>query len=59
MRTTLLPGLLDTVLRNISRGTRDLLVYEIGSVFLAKSSAPVAAGGGGRRAARTTPRSRC
>ncbi len=41
MRTTLLPGLLDTVLRNISRGTRDLLVYEIGSVFLAKSSAPL------------------
>jgi len=41
MRTTLLPGLLDTVLRNISRGTRDLLVYEIGSVFLAKSNAPV------------------
>ncbi|HYN73450.1 MAG TPA: phenylalanine--tRNA ligase subunit beta [Nakamurella sp.] len=40
MRTTLLPGLLDTVLRNISRGTRDLLVYEIGPVFLAKGNAP-------------------
>jgi phenylalanyl-tRNA synthetase beta chain len=40
MRTTLLPGLLDTVLRNISRGTRDLLVYEIGSVFLPRSNAP-------------------
>jgi len=50
MRTTLLPGLLDTVLRNISRGSRDLLVYELGAVFLAKSSAPVppAVGVGGR-----------
>ena len=50
MRTTLLPGLLDTLLRNISRGTRDLLVYEIGSVFLARGSAPVppAVGVGGR-----------
>ncbi len=41
MRTTLLPGLLDTVLRNISRGTRDLMVYEIGPVFLPRSNAPV------------------
>ena len=40
MRTTLLPGLLDTVLRNLSRGTRDLLVFEIGSVFLPRSNAP-------------------
>lgn len=40
MRTTLLPGLLDTVLRNISRGTRDLLVFEIGSVFLPRTNAP-------------------
>jgi phenylalanyl-tRNA synthetase beta chain len=40
MRTTLLPGLLDTVLRNLSRGTRDLLVFEIGSVFLPGSNAP-------------------
>ena len=50
MRTTLLPGLLDTLLRNISRGSRDLLVYEIGSVFLAKGGAPVppAVGVGGR-----------
>jgi len=50
MRTTLLPGLLDTLLRNISRGSRDLLVYEIGSVFLARGSAPVppAVGVGGR-----------
>jgi len=40
MRTTLLPGLLDALLRNLSRGTRDLLVYEIGSVFLPRSNAP-------------------
>ena len=40
MRTTLLPGLLDTVLRNLSRGTRDLSVFEIGSVFLPRSNAP-------------------
>ena len=41
LRTTLLPGLLDTVLRNISRGSRDLLVFEIGSVFLPRTNAPV------------------
>jgi phenylalanyl-tRNA synthetase beta chain len=41
LRTTVLPGLLDTVLRNISRGTRDLLVFEIGSVFLPRRNAPV------------------
>ena len=40
LRTTLLPGLLDTVQRNISRGTRDLLVYEIGQVFLPRHNAP-------------------
>jgi phenylalanyl-tRNA synthetase beta chain len=40
LRTTLLPGLLDTVLRNLSRGTRDLLVFEIGSVFLPRRGAP-------------------
>ncbi|GAA2021059.1 phenylalanyl-tRNA synthetase beta chain [Nakamurella flavida] len=40
LRTTLLPGLLDTVQRNLSRGTRDLLVYEIGQVFLPRHNAP-------------------
>ncbi len=40
MRTTLLPGLLDTVTRNIARGTRDLAVFEIGPVFLPRSNAP-------------------
>ncbi|WP_022873644.1 phenylalanine--tRNA ligase subunit beta [Nesterenkonia alba] len=34
LRTTLLPGLLDTVRRNISRGFRDLALYETGAVFL-------------------------
>ena len=40
MRTTLLPALLDTVQRNLSRGNRDLLVFEIGSVFLPRTNAP-------------------
>ncbi len=40
MRTTLLPGLLDTVTRNISRGSRDLAVFEMGPVFLPRSNAP-------------------
>jgi phenylalanyl-tRNA synthetase beta chain len=34
LRTSLLPGLLATALRNIGRGTRDLAIFEIGSVFL-------------------------
>jgi phenylalanyl-tRNA synthetase beta chain len=42
MRTTLLTGLLDTVLRNLSRGARDLSVFEIGSVFLPRRNAPAA-----------------
>jgi phenylalanyl-tRNA synthetase beta chain len=40
MRTTLLPGLLDAVTRNISRGARDLSFYEIGQVFLPSANAP-------------------
>lgn len=40
MRTTLLPGLLDAVTRNISRGARDLSFYEIGQVFLPGTDAP-------------------
>lgn len=42
MRTTLLTGLLDTVLRNLSRGARDLSVFELGSVFLPRRNAPTA-----------------
>jgi phenylalanyl-tRNA synthetase beta chain len=34
LRTSLLPGLLATALRNIGRGSRDLAIFEIGSVFL-------------------------
>ncbi|SDP06761.1 phenylalanyl-tRNA synthetase beta subunit [Nakamurella panacisegetis] len=41
MRTTLLPGLLDAVTRNIARGARDLSFFEIGQVFLPSSNAPV------------------
>lgn len=40
MRTTLLPGLLDTLGRNLSRGMKDLALYELGLVFLPKSNAP-------------------
>jgi phenylalanyl-tRNA synthetase beta chain len=35
LRTSLLPGLLATALRNLGRGNRDLAIVEIGSVFLA------------------------
>ena len=34
LRTTLLPGLLATALRNVGRGQRDLAIFEMGSVFL-------------------------
>ncbi|MDT4941890.1 MAG: phenylalanyl-tRNA synthetase beta chain, partial [Pseudonocardiales bacterium] len=34
LRTSLLPGLLATALRNVGRGNRDLAIVEIGSVFL-------------------------
>ncbi|NLS11024.1 phenylalanine--tRNA ligase subunit beta [Nesterenkonia sp. MY13] len=34
LRTTLLPGLLDAVRRNVSRGFKDLALFETGSVFL-------------------------
>jgi len=40
MRTTLLPGLLETVTRNLSRGVKDLGVFEIGLVFLPRHNAP-------------------
>jgi len=32
MATTLLPGLLDAVVRNVSRGLRDLALYQVGQV---------------------------
>lgn len=34
LRTTLLPGLLDTAARNVSRGHESVLIYEMGPVFL-------------------------
>ena len=40
LRTTLLPGLIDTVQRNLSRGARDLALYEIGQVFLPRADPP-------------------
>jgi phenylalanyl-tRNA synthetase beta chain len=43
LRTTLLPGLLATLARNLSRGQRDLALFEQGSVFPgdARTPAPV------------------
>src|SRR5699024_3462787 len=34
LRTTILPGLLETLRRNVSRGFRDVALYESGLVFL-------------------------
>ncbi len=47
MRTTLLPGLLNTARRNVARGTESLHLYEYGQVFrdVAEISAPVAQAG--------------
>ena len=39
MATTLLPGLLDTLQRNVSRGFTDLALYHIGQVVLPKAEA--------------------
>ena len=48
MRTALLPGLIETAHRNVSRGLTDLALFEIGHVFLvdgAYGSGPVPASG--------------
>jgi phenylalanyl-tRNA synthetase beta chain len=37
LRTSLLPGLLDTAHRNLSRGLTDLALFELGPVFLPES----------------------
>ena len=42
LRTTLLPGLLGAVRRNIGRGNTDLAVFETGTVFLPKDELTVA-----------------
>ncbi len=40
MRTTMLPGLLETTARNLSRGAKDVSLYELGLVFLPRRTAP-------------------
>ena len=40
MRTTLLPGLLRTLARNLGRGFTDVLLYEFGLVFRPRPEAP-------------------
>ncbi|MFJ6213612.1 phenylalanine--tRNA ligase subunit beta [Streptomyces sp. NPDC092296] len=42
LRTTLLPGLLATLRRNVGRGNTDLAVFETGLVFLPKAERTVA-----------------
>jgi len=39
MRTSLLPGLLTTLKRNVGRGTRDVALFELGLVFLPRADA--------------------
>jgi phenylalanyl-tRNA synthetase beta chain len=40
LRTSLLPGLLATLKRNIGRGSRDLALFEMGLVYLPRADAP-------------------
>jgi len=40
MRTTLLPGLASAMKRNLSRGIRDLALFEMGSIFLGVKDQP-------------------
>lgn len=40
LRRTLMPGLLETARRNLSRGLTDLALFEIGTVFRPESAAP-------------------
>ncbi|MFN2518745.1 MAG: phenylalanine--tRNA ligase subunit beta [Jatrophihabitantaceae bacterium] len=40
LRTSLLPGLLATLQRNVGRGQRDLALFEMGLVFLPRANAP-------------------
>ena len=44
MRTSLLPGLIETAHRNVSRGLTDLALYEIGHVFLPSTGATYGSG---------------
>ncbi len=49
LRTTLLPGLLATLARNLSRGQRDLALFEHGAVFPGGDRAPAPLPGVDRR----------
>jgi phenylalanyl-tRNA synthetase beta chain len=40
LRTSILPGLLATAVRNLGRGARDLALFEAGTVFLPRPDAP-------------------
>ena len=40
LRTSLLPGLLATIVRNVGRGNRDLAIFEAGQVFERGAQAP-------------------
>ncbi len=42
LRTSLLPGLLRTVIRNVGRGQRDVALFELGLVYLAREGRQVA-----------------
>ncbi|NRQ32078.1 phenylalanine--tRNA ligase subunit beta [Nonomuraea sp. NN258] len=43
MRTTLLPGLLKTLVRNVGRGFADVALYEVGPVYRPREGAPATA----------------
>jgi phenylalanyl-tRNA synthetase beta chain len=49
LRTTLLPGLLATLTRNLSRGQRDLALFEHGAVFPGGNRTPAPVPGVDRR----------
>ncbi|MHB1802230.1 MAG: phenylalanine--tRNA ligase subunit beta [Actinomycetes bacterium] len=44
LRTSLLPGLLETARRNVGRGNADLALFEMGRVFLPRAGQPPSAG---------------
>ncbi len=41
LRTTLLPGIIDTVKRNINQGERNLRLFELGNVFFKRKDQPL------------------
>ena len=57
LRTSLLPGLLASLLRNLGRGNRDLALFEMGLVFLPGAGPAAGAAAGRRPTARPTPSS--